>query len=134
MREITEVCVTDAFLAGLEQDPAERILILKFRSSKGEFEIRAEGVERVLMDEFLEQNIADQAFVYAQDSTPDQTQDLLASVMFHRDSANDISDQTQKAILHDTVDAIANGESVLLQIVPIYGARLLALASSIVVK
>jgi len=85
----------------------------------------------LLVQAFLRQNVVDEVRTWDHDSDSGKLGDLLAALLFDRESAAEITEPGLVARLEDSVDAILGGGRVLLEVTPALGASVLLLAASV---
>jgi hypothetical protein len=124
--------VTEAYLLGVSTEPTRREVTLTFRDPGGrrEFRLVAAQVEYMVIDEFLHQNIVHEVRLFGSGTERRVVQDLLASLYYNKDSADVVEDGLQSR-LEESTRFVLDGRRALLEIEPVYGARVLLLAESI---
>ena len=120
----------DAHITGIAvTDPPGGVEIV-FRSSASVcFSMIAEGVDRLAVSEFREANIVDKVFVWDSRSDPQDYRELLTAVISGR-SARTVH-MTWTPIVESEVELIKAGRKVLVEIQPVFGARVALLARNI---
>lgn len=125
--------VVESYLLSARADPSRREVIFMFRPPEGEYEfgLRAGGVEYLLMNEFLHQNIVHEIRVSGRHSNPRDVRDLLAGLLFDKEHASEVIEPTFLTRLEDCTVAVLEERRILLEIEPVYGASVLLLAESV---
>jgi hypothetical protein len=125
--------VMESFLLSVRADPRRREVIFTFRPPKGgpEFGLRAGGVEYLVMNEFLQQNIVHEVRVSGRHSDLPGVRDLLAGLLFDKKDASEVVEPTFLTRLEDCTVAVVEERRILLEIEPVYGATVLLLAESV---
>ena len=125
--------VMESYLLSAGADPRRREVIFMFRRPEGEHEfgLRACGVEYMLMNEFLHQNIVHEIRVSGRHSDPPDVRDLLAGLLFDKKDASEVIEPTFLTRLEDCTVAVLEERRILLEIEPVYGASVLLLADSV---
>jgi hypothetical protein len=123
---------TEVFLTAISELPAERSVALRFsRMGNDQVQLVAKGVERLRVNEFLEQNIVDELIIYGKESDVATTRNCLSELLFRIADAETIDNPAQIEKLEEMVNAVRSGSRQLLEIVPVYGASLVLLAESV---
>lgn len=125
--------VVESYLLALMADPRNHEVSLKFRARarEREFGLRACGVDELLVNEFLHQNIVDEVRILGPGSEPRDVRDLLAFLLFQKQTASEIVQPALLAKLDECTRAVLEERRVLLEVLPVYGASVLLLAQSI---
>ena len=125
--------VMESYLLSVRADPRRREVIFTFRPPEGEHEfgLRAGGVEELVMNEFLHQNIVHEIRVSGRHSNPPDVRDLLASLLFDKKDASEVVEPTFLTRLEDCTVAVLEERRILLEIEPVSGASVLLLAESV---
>lgn len=125
--------VIESYLLGVLTDPPRQEVSFMFRSPGGEheFSLRARGVEDMLIDDFLHQNIVHEVRILGKDSNPQDVRDLLAYLLFGRAAASEVVEPTFLVKLDESTVAVLEERKVLLEVEPVYGASVLLLAGSV---
>jgi hypothetical protein len=125
--------VIDAYLLGVLTDPPRHEVAFTFRAPVGasEFGLRARGVEYLLINEFLGQNIVHQLRICGRESSPNDVRELLTLLMFDEAHVDAGLEPALFADLNEQTASVMQQQKVLLEIEPVYGASVLMLAASI---
>jgi hypothetical protein len=123
----------ESHLLGVRADWRRREVICTFRPPAGEdeFSLRAGGVEYLLMNEFLQENIVHKVRVSGRESDRPGVRDLLAALLFDKQDASEIVEPTFLTRLEECTVAVLEERRTLLEIEPVYGASVLLLAESV---
>lgn len=123
----------ESHLLSVRADPRRREVVFTFRSpqSEHEFSLRAGGVEYLLMNEFLQQNIVHEVRVSGRESDQPGVRDLLAALLFDKQDASEVVEPTFLSRLEECTGAVLEERRTLLEIEPVYGASVLLLAESV---
>ena len=123
----------ESHLLSVRADPRRREVIFTFRRPQGEheFSLRAGGVEYLLMNEFLRQNIVHEVRVSGRESDQPGVRNLLAALLFDKQDASEVVEPTFLTHLEECTVAVLEERRTLLEIEPVYGASVLLLAESV---
>jgi hypothetical protein len=122
--------LADSTLLAISSDPVSREVVLSFRNSVRLFSARATGVDELLAYEFLRENIVDEITTWGRDSDASKLRDLMAMLLFNRESAAEVIEPGLVARLDECVNAVLEGRRVLVELTPALGAWVLLLAAS----
>src|SRR5688572_13092164 len=127
---ITPADVVESYLLGVLADPGRHQATFIFRTPRGEreFSLCAHAVEHLLMTEFTHQNIVHGVYVLGPASDTERVRDLLAILLFNKESASAVTEPSFQTKLEECTTAVLKGRKVLLEIEPVYGASVLLLA------
>ena len=133
MANVTPPEIVESYLIGLASDPLRRLASFRFRTPHGErrFDLRVNDVDRLLVNEFSQQNIVHEVRVLVDDSDPERVRDLLALLLFGRDRASDVTEHAFRAQLEAHAVDVFERRKLLLEIEPVYGASVSLLCGSI---
>jgi hypothetical protein len=122
--------LVESYFVGVRVDRSRREVQLTFRL-RSEYEIRllARGVEKLLVNELLEQNIVHEVRVSGSETAPDDIEELLAEWLLP--SGPDALDDARLVELEACTAAVHDGRKILLEIEAVYGATVLLLAESV---
>jgi len=123
--------LADSTLLAISSDPVSREVVLSFRNSVRGFSARATGVDELLAYEFLRQNVVDEVRTWTRDSDARKLRDLLAMLIFERESAAEVTEPGLVARLDECASAVLEGRRVLVELIPAFGAWVLLLAASL---
>jgi hypothetical protein len=123
--------IVESILLGIVTDPLKHEVVIRFRMREHEFSVRALGVDHMLVNEFLHQNIVDEARIWNRESESTKVRDLLAALLFDCEQSAEVTEPGWLAKLEDCAKAVGEGRKVLLELVPVYGATVLLLAASL---
>jgi hypothetical protein len=125
--------IVESFLLAVQTDPHSREVILTFRAPAAGhvFRLRARGVESLLINEFLHQNIVHELRIAGTDSQPQDLRDALMTLLVDPAHISEDLSSTLRAQLDDHTAAIVAGRKVLLEIEPVYGASVLLIAEGV---
>ena len=123
--------LADSTLLAIASDPVSREVVLSFRNSVRLFSARATGVDELLAYQFCRQNVVDEVRTWGRDSDAGKLRDLVAMVLFERESAAEVIEPWRIARLDECVNEVLEGRKVLVELTPAFGAWVLLLAASI---
>ena len=123
--------IVESMLLAIITDPAVHQVVMRFRLQEHEFGLRADGVDHMQVNEFLQQNIVDEVRLFGRDSDLSVVRDLLATLLFDCERADEVIEPGLISKLESAAQAIIEGQKVFFELVPVYGASILLLASSI---
>lgn len=118
--QITGIAVTD---------PPGGVEVVFRSAASANFSLVAEGVDRLAVSEFREQNIVDEVLVWDSRSPPGTYRELLTALVSGKDSA--LVHSTWWPIIETEMRLIRQGVKVLVDIRPVFGARIALLARRI---
>lgn len=117
----------EGHVTGVVVNDREKTAEIALRSNtKGQFIIRLQGVERLLVDELREQNIINNIRLWNSSDTVPDYHGVVACLVSGKD--DDTWAEQFASAIQEVERYIANGEQVLLTIEPVYGATIVALA------
>jgi hypothetical protein len=123
--------LADSTLLAIASEPVSREVVLSFRNSVRLFSARATGVDELLVYQFFRQNVVDEVTTWGRDSDAGKLRDLLAMLLFERESAAEVIEPWRVARLDECVNAVLEDRKVLVELTPAFGAWVLLLAVSI---
>jgi hypothetical protein len=125
--------IVESFLLAVQTDPDSREVILTFRAPAADhaFRLRARGVESLLINEFLEQNIVHELRIAGEGSQPQDLRDALTTIFVDQAPTSEGISPTLRAQLDEHAAAIVAGRKVLLEVEPVYGASVLLIAEGV---
>lgn len=123
--------IEESWLSGVETDAQRKDALLNFSKGGRRWQMSASGVQRILIEEFLEQNVVEEIVLFDTNSKAEAYPDLLAQLLFRRETASELAEPEFKTVHDATMRQIQAGELLLLQVRPVYGASVLVLAEDI---
>jgi hypothetical protein len=126
--------LVESYLMGVRADWSRREVQLTFRLRTGEHEVRllARGVERLLVNELMEQNMVHEVRVSGSETAPDNAEELLTGFLFPWEAGSEVAlNAAQLAKLHACTEAVRDGRKILLELEAVIGATVLLLAESV---
>lgn len=121
----------EAWLVRLETEHRERVVTLTFRRDGQEFSLRCDGVDSLKLTDYYEQNILDDIRQYDVSRDAAIIQDVLAHLLFDVEAAAELENGDRRAELMRCLHALSTGNRILLELVPVIGARGFVLAESV---
>ena len=111
----------DAYLLGVLTDPPRHEVAFTFRAPVGEseFGLRARGVEYLLINEFLSQNIVHELRIHGRASAPTTVSDLLTLLMFDQAHVDAGLEPGLFADLNEQTASVMQEQKILLSTDPI---------------
>ena len=106
--------LVESILTAIITNPAEHEVRITFRKQARELTLRARGVDHMLVNEFLQQNIVDEVKVFERDGDPSTIRDLLASLLFDCELASEVNEPSSLQQLEKWSSAVMNGNKILL--------------------
>ena len=125
--------LVESYFVGVRADSSRREVQLTFRLREGdEVRLFARGVESLLVNELLEQNIVHEVRVSGSEPAPDDVEELLAGLLFPQmaESSEGLN-AAQRAKLDACTAAVRDGCKVVLEMEAVIGATVLLLAESV---
>ena len=92
--------------------------------------LRLEGVDRLVINEFRQQNVVEQIILWTSHSEPADYYPILAEIVSGVTGHGDVGNGLRQ-IIDDEASAIRAGAKVLMEIEPVYGAHVIALAKRV---
>lgn len=120
----------EAYLMSIEVDRIERKVKLSIREPDGTgWILAATGVSELMVLQMRMQNIIDRISVWTESAVDADCRERVFSLLSGR-SATD-RDDMESPLINRTVDEIQRGDSMLIELEPVYGASVLMLASGL---
>lgn len=119
---------TESNLTGIQLQENSKIHIHIRKLNQEPFMIVLEGVDRFVLNEFREQNIVDRVTVWDSDSDLNNYVRILKNLL--SGSFDDEVDPRFTPMIDKEIVAIKSGNKILLEIEPVYGAWITALAKT----
>ncbi len=125
--------LVESYFVGVWADWSRREVQLTFRlRTEHEVRLLARGVERLVVNELIEQNIVHEVRVSGSETAPDNAEELLAGLLFPWEAGSEVAlNAAQLAKLHACTEALRDGRKILLEIEAVIGATVLLLAESV---
>jgi hypothetical protein len=123
--------IVESVFTSIITNPPEREIRMTFRKQAQEFTLIGRGVDHLLVNEFLQQNIVDEIRVFERNSELSTVRNLIANLLFDSEHASEVTEPGSIDQLEKRVKAVIDGNKVLLEVLPVYGASVLLFATSI---
>lgn len=121
---------TEAIFYGISENFDEKSVSLSFFLMDGtNVGIFAKDVRRLLLTDFLEQNIVDELSIYNDLTDMGVLRDCISTLVTANSDVSEIA--AYDGLIDILVDKILNKELQLLEMSPVYGARVLLLAGAL---
>ncbi len=118
---------TEALFVGVNERAEKKIALLSFILMDGsKITVVANAVERLLLNDFLEQNIVDELIIYDRFCERDKLINCLDYLL----GTDENTRSAYMELIEKLTDGILSGMYSILEIVPVYGAKLCVLAES----
>jgi hypothetical protein len=125
--------LTEARLTSIDVSDDRASCALSLRTIAGvPVTLRAEGLVRLVVDEFREQNIVDRVTVWGSGGDPADYREALTRLLTGREA--DLSDPAWAPVLAKGFEAIQRGDQVLVELEPVFGAAITILAARVSVQ
>jgi hypothetical protein len=125
--------LVESRLLGLQIDEAGREVVLSFIDAKrSKFDLLLHGVERLLVNEFRQQNVVEGFAHWAHGSTEGDLREaafVLMTGFIEKDCGPELS-----KVASNVVDRIIRGELEMMEVTAIFGAQILASFASMTVR
>src|SRR5688572_5843748 len=105
-------------------EPREVVIALEHRGKRGF--LRSDGLDRLIVNEFTQQNVVEQINLWASDSDAESYYSALAEIVSGV-ASNPGEKNDLLAAIENEVAAIRESRKVLLEIEPVYGAHIIVL-------
>ncbi|MFM0607125.1 hypothetical protein PQR05_21605 [Paraburkholderia sediminicola] len=120
----------EAYLMGIEVDRVERKVVLSIKEPAGKgWILVATGVSELMVLQMCMQNIIDRISVWTGSAVDADCRERVFSLLSGRYATD--RDDMESPLINRTVDAIQRGDSMLIELEPVYGASVLMLASGL---
>jgi hypothetical protein len=125
--------LVESYFMGVRADSSRHEAQFTFRLRSGdEVHLLARGVEKLLVNELLEQNIVHEVRVSGTETPPHNVDELLAAFLFPWEAESEEAlNPAQLAELDASKTAVRDGRKILLEIEAVFGATVLLLAESV---
>jgi len=121
-RDFVEARITGIALL----DESKTVRISLRGQAKQCFTLIAEGVDRIVVNEFREQNIVDRLTVWDSKTDPTEYRSTLVSLI--SGLIGDAVDPAWNPVIEREIEAISLGSKVLIEMEPVFGASVILLA------
>jgi hypothetical protein len=122
--------LTEFWMTLIASDVHSKTARIEFRKAEQGWWLDAQGVARLVVDDFLEQNIVDEVIEIGPECEADRLRDAVARLALQCDAFADIAEPSLRNVVEDLVGAVQSSELKYLRIDPIFGASVQLLARS----